>query len=228
MPKVIKLTLTDAEFEQFDLHARKNNHANVQKLATFLMKQDSSGSKLVSRSAAPTIKPSPNFSAAFIKQFMIQPDAHERVTKGKDKGEVQDGGKRKPLDYAIRDDRAYPLFKQLGARLPSLDFDEAFWIPLNRVKGKNGWIDISSQLSELENRWLDLWKDHFSVMDGLWVFMKSRLEQDDEPFKLHHYVEIIKWYDDGQTAEKLNAEKWKGLAKKSFAERRRELFLRSV
>lgn len=222
MSKIIKLTLSDDEFKQYELHARKNNHPNVAKLAKFLMKQESSR-ELVSRSAAPEVKPSPNFSAEFVRKFMIQPEAHQRVTKGEGEGEVKSsGGKRPDLEYAVRGEEAYPLFKQLGARLPCLDYDEAFHVPLYRLKHKQGWVDITSQLSEMENRWLDLWRGHFEVMDGLWWYQTSKLEQADEDCKLRHYVEIINWFDNGKTADKLLAERRKGLARRTFAERTKE------
>ena len=223
MSKVIKLTLSDEDHALIDTYARKNNHTSIPALVKYLLNDQTQPFKRFQNPEPETQAPTKElvqtkvnkFSAEFVKKFQIAPDA--------DAEDDEDEG-RAPLDYVVRGDCAYPVYRQYGIASPCLDIDEAFWVPLINVKNKSYCVDVTDSLDPEENLWLDCWIADFQRMDELWWYRCNEVMSENRKLKRRDCLKILRWFEQGKTYDMLFEEDSEGGIKESFVARQeREL-----
>ena len=196
MSKAIKLTFSDEDYAKFELHARKNNHSSVQALVKFLLHSKTRPSEPFKDGG---IKPTPapkqgvQFSAEFVKKFSINPNATT----------PSEAGGNHVIDYAVRGAAAFPLYPQMGMRSPCLDGSSMHSVALWYAERKANFRDVTDQLTEEENRWIDCWLKDFDRMDGLWWFRNSELMETHSVIGLEDCVVIMDRFDQGKTHDQL-------------------------
>ena len=98
--------------------------------------------------------------------------------------------KKAEYEYTLVGDRLYPLWLQLGARLPSIGIDEAFYVSVGHAKRPN-FTDITDSLTEFEKDWVLAWAYCFEEMDELWWYRQSIWSGEDRYATLDDYKQIL-------------------------------------
>ena len=173
--KTVKLTLTAEEYEAYEAYARKNHYKSVPALA-----KDSLVDRLTRRPPA-TDKKSTGYSKAFINHFNVRKVSTDHAGKPE-------------LQYARVNDKAYPLYRQLGAMLPLLDMDEAFWIPMQFVSKRPYYIDYTDKLNDFEYAWLLAWVDNFDEISPLLDWRLWELSADGNSVTRADYDKVLEWH----------------------------------
>lgn len=228
--KTIKLELSQAEYEEYQRHARDASQS-VPGLIKSLLKEET--------------KPKPTPSKEEKKPFFdLQRDAitdlkeqeylkrnkywasklKEQERKESSEKETDDARKKgpSPVNYARRGDRIYPLWKSKaqsrGDWIPSVGADDLFWYEEANLARSN-YNDLTDKLSEFENAWLDAWINDFERMDELWWYRSGALKDAGIKFERRHAEELLECLAGNVTLEEL-AERDKYIVpKKTFMQR---------
>ena len=100
---------------------------------------------------------------------------------------------RIPIDYVVRGERGYPLYKTAvsNVRMCVVD-DDLLWYDLKHFANTRRWRDVSNELTPFERTLFDAWRNGFKWM---YLHFNDMLRKTDNMPRIEDYKDLLMRYN---------------------------------